>query len=204
MKKLVALLGLFFFVSCAATPQPEAVTLEQLERLTPEQIRALPEAQMDSLFAEANRNLEVFIAQQPKVSAQADSRWPNFAYTLAVALDYDYGVFKSDFYNKYEGPDWGTDGCSGPTPPVIFDDTACLHHDFGYANVAQYAQGRTDDIRKKIDERFLSDMRLVCSRRWSKWYQAPLLLGCKADALIFYQAVRLFGQGPYLDTPQRY
>jgi hypothetical protein len=50
----------------------------------------------------------------------------------------------------------------------------------------------------------LSDMRLVCDRRWSKWYQAPLKLACKADALVFYQAVRSFGGGPYYDTPQRY
>ncbi len=204
MKKLVALLGFAVFVSCATTPLPEAVNLEQLERLTPEQIRALPEEQMDALFGEANRNLEVFIAAQPKVSTQADSRWPNYAFTLSVALDYTYEGFIANFYNKYEGPDWGTDGCSGPTPPVIFDGTACLHHDFGYGNVAQYAQGRTEEIRKKIDERFLSDMRLNCDRRWPKWYQAPLLLACKGDALVFYQAVRSFGKGAYYDTPERY
>jgi Prokaryotic phospholipase A2 len=205
MNKLFALIGVAFLAAgCATTPQPEAVNLEQLESLTPEQIRALPEAQMDALFGEASQNLEVFIAAQPKLSVQANSRWPNFAYTLAVALDYDYGVFKSDFYNKYEGPDWSTDGCSGPTPPIIFDDSACLHHDFGYANVAQYAQGRTDEIRKKIDERFLSDMKLVCDRRWSKWYEAASKLTCKAEALVFYQAVRSFGGGPYYDKTQRY
>jgi hypothetical protein len=70
--------------------------------------------------------------------------------------------------------------------------------------VPLYAQGRNEDVRKSIDERFLSNMYLRCDRRWSRWYQAPLRVACKGDALIFYGAVRNFGKDAYYSNPVLY
>jgi hypothetical protein len=213
MKKVVAILGLAFFAACSSTPTPPAstapVSLEQIETMTPEQIRALNEDQMESAFSQARTELETFtktnnLQMTDDDLETLDSRWPNYRYTLSVATGMTYETYLRSYYRKYSGPNWSDDGCSGPTPPVIFDDNACRHHDFGYRNVAQYRQGRNEDVRKSIDSRFLSNMRLRCDRRWDEWYQAPLRAACKADALIFYGAVRNGGRGAFYNTPARY
>jgi hypothetical protein len=201
MRKSALVLLVALLASCSVTPKPDAVTLEDIPNLRPEQIRALDDAQIEALGAQANANLEMFTKA---LRVQATIRWPNYDDTLFVATAINYETYNSSYYRQTNGPDWSDDGCSGPTPPVIFDDTACRQHDFGYRNVAKYAAGRTESVRKAIDERFLSNMYLRCDRRWSKWYQAPLRVACKGDALIFYGAVRSFGGGAYFDTTPLY
>jgi Prokaryotic phospholipase A2 len=210
MKKLLALVGLTVLAACSTTPQPPVtpVTLEQVESMTPEQIRALSEEQMEPAFSQATTELEVFAKQNDLQRADDDlsltASWPNYRDTLYVATSITYETYLSRYYRKYSGPNWSDDGCSGPTPPVIFDDNACRQHDFGYRNVSQYRQGRNETVRKSIDSRFLSNMRLRCDRRWSAWYQAPLRAACKADALVFYGVVRNAGRSSFYNTPSRY
>jgi hypothetical protein len=139
-----------------------------------------------------------------RLAPQTVIAWPSFDAAFFVATSINYETYLSDYYQQTNGPDWSDDGCSGPTPPVIFDDNACRQHDFGYRNVSLYAQGSNEDVRKSIDSRFLSNMYLRCDRRWSHWYQAPLRVACKGDALIFYGAVRNFGSDAYYGNPVLY
>ena len=208
MRKILSLVVLStVLAACGQTPPVSKlapVTLESVETLSETQIRALTLEQLEALGREADANLAAAAIPTPELSAQADFRWPNYSYTLSVATGINYETYLSSYYFGYSGPDWTDNGCSGPTPPVIFDNTACRHHDFGYRNVSQYAQGRTDSVRKQVDERFLSNMYLNCDRRWSKWYQSPLKVACKADALIFYGGVRVGGSSAFYETPQRF
>jgi Prokaryotic phospholipase A2 len=203
MKKTAALILMAVLAACSATPQaPQSnVTLADVPTLQEAQIRALSEAQLDAIGAEANRNLEAFTAQ---LRIQGAIRWPNYNDTLYVATSVNYETYLGSYYRQTNGPDWTDNGCSGPTPPVIFDDNACRQHDFGYRNVPKYGAGRNETVRKSVDERFLSNMYLRCDRRWSAWYQAPLKVACKGDALVFYGAVRNFGKSAYYDTAQTY
>jgi hypothetical protein len=206
MRRLAALIVLAVLSGCSLSPAPvstvqPSVTLEDVPTLSEAQIRALSDEQIEALGAQANANLEVFGAQ---VRAQATIRWPNYGDTLFVATGITYETYLRDYYRQTNGPDWSDDGCSGPTPPVIFDDNACRQHDFGYRNVSRYAAGRNETVRKAIDERFLSNMYLRCDRRWSRWYESPLRVACKGDALIFYGAVRNFGRSAYYDNPQTF
>ncbi|PXY28012.1 phospholipase [Prauserella muralis] len=80
--------------------------------------------------------------------------------------------------------DWSSDACSwSPDKPLGYDFTrACHRHDFGYRNYKR--QGRfTETNRKRIDDRFHSDMKTICSGRWA----------CNSAAWTYYQAVRRFG-----------
>ncbi len=209
MRKILSLVAISIaLAACNQTsPAPVSsgvVTLEQVETLSEAQIRALSLEQLEILGREADAHLKAAAVPSPELSAQANSRWPNYGYTLSVATGITFETYLSSFYRQYSGPDWSDDGCSGPTPPVIFDTTACRQHDFGYRNVPQYAEGRTDAVRKQVDERFLSNMYLNCDRRWPKWYQSPLKVACKGDALIFYGGVRVGGSSAFYSTPQRY
>ena len=202
MKKIALLLTLALLASCAVQPvPPAAVTLETIPTLDAAQIRALSEAQIDALGVENTVGLEAATAQ---LRAQTVIRFPNYNDTLFVAISITYERYLSDYYRQTNGPDWSDNGCSGPTPPVIFDATACRQHDFGYRNVSKYAAGRNETVRKLVDSRFLSNMYLNCDRRWSRWYQAPLRVACKADALVFYGAVRNFGSSAFYESTQTY
>ncbi len=199
MKKILAVTLLALLASCATTPAPTEVRLEDVPNLDASQIHALTEAQIEALGAENQANLEAFSKQ---ISPRTSIRYPNYADTLYVATGITYETYLSSYYFQTSGPDWSDDGCSGPTPPVIFDSNACRQHDFGYRNVPKYAAGRNETVRKSIDSRFLSNMYLKCDRYWNRWYEAPLKLACKADALVFYGAVRNFGQSAYYGTAQ--
>ncbi len=208
MKRIAALILMAVLSSCASlTPAPPSsvtpgpVTLNDIPNLTETQIRGLSEAQIDALGAETNANLEVF---NQTLRLQGAIRWPNYSDTLYLATAITYETYLGSYYRQTNGPDWTDDGCSGPTPPVIFDDNACRQHDFGYRNVSKYSFGRNETVRKAVDERFLSNMYLRCDRRWSAWYQAPLRVACKGDALVFYGAVRNFGKSAYYATPQTF
>ncbi len=201
MKRIAAFVMFAFLIACNQTPTPQAVTLSDVPNLTKEQIRGLSEAQLDALGREASTNLE---RATQRLEPQTVIAWPSFNAAFFVAASVNYETYLRDYYGQTSGPDWADDGCSGPTPPVIFDDNACRQHDFGYRNVPLYAQGRNEDVRKSIDERFLSNMYLRCDRRWSRWYQAPLRVACKGDALIFYGAVRNFGKDAFYSNPVLY
>lgn len=113
--------------------------------------------------------------------------------------------------------DWATDGCSTPLPVGLgdtgrsFDFTkACIHHDFGYRNfplldrrfncpsrpadgycaAGTWSYGRywSETARKRIDDRFLADMKVDCAPR--PWYQKST---CLAWAQTYYSAVRVGG-----------
>ncbi len=194
MKRIAAFVVFALLIACNQTPAPQTITLADVPNLTREQIRSLTEPQLDAIGQEANADLERLART---LAPQTVIAWPSYAATLYVATGITYENYLTNYYRQTSGPNWSDDGCSGPTPPVIFDDNACRQHDFGYRNVSLYAQGRNEDVRKSIDSRFLSNMYLRCDRRWSAWYQAPLRVACKGDALIFYGAVRNFGQDSY-------
>ena len=82
--------------------------------------------------------------------------------------------------------DWSSDGCSNaPDNPFGFNLVkACFRHDFGYRNYKR--QGRfTEASRLRIDNRFKSDMYVVCAGRWA----------CNRFADVYYAAVRRYGGG---------
>jgi Prokaryotic phospholipase A2 len=82
--------------------------------------------------------------------------------------------------------DWSSDGCShAPDNPFGFNLVrACHRHDFGYRNYKR--QGRfTEAARLRIDNRFRSDMYVVCAGRWA----------CNRFADAYYAAVRQYGGG---------
>lgn len=186
-------------------------TLEQIAALTPEQIDALSEGELQKIqtilqpeFARVEGQLIQLQSQLEalgKVAAQ-DSRWPNFDYTVYLATAIPYGTFFT-YYRTYSGPDWSNDGCSySPDKPLFLNfKDPCNHHDFGYRNVPQYARGRSETYRKYVDDRFLSNLKSVCGDL--SWWD-PRKDKCYVLAYTYYAAVRNFGEGPYYSTQQRY
>jgi hypothetical protein len=82
--------------------------------------------------------------------------------------------------------DWSSDGCSNaPDNPLGYNLVrACFRHDFGYRNYKR--QGRfTEAARLRIDQRFKSDMYVICAGRWA----------CNRFADVYYAAVRRYGGG---------
>lgn len=92
--------------------------------------------------------------------------------------------------------DWTSDGCSAPLVGGTgrsFDFTnACRRHDFGYRNFSRIDAGIWWDapMRRRIDDKFLADMRTSCSRRSTRDR-----LICRGWALVFYRTVRAYA-GP--------
>jgi hypothetical protein len=86
--------------------------------------------------------------------------------------------------------DWDTDFCSGaPDTALHFDFTnACIRHDFGYRNYKKF-KIFTKAARKRIDDRFLADMRAHCATR-----HIFIRGSCRQTALLYYAAVRRFGK----------
>ncbi|MFK8912195.1 phospholipase A2 [Streptomyces sp. YS-3] len=98
------------------------------------------------------------------------------------------------YAQQHEKPfDWGTDGCSPPTPRLwaqVFHD-ACLIHDFGYHNYGgqRLRLDPTEARRTSIDDRLLEEMLRICHDR------PGALANCPGTARTMYQAVRQYG-GP--------
>jgi hypothetical protein len=92
--------------------------------------------------------------------------------------------------------DWTSDGCSAPLVGGTgrsFDFTnACRRHDFGYRNFSRIDGGIWWDAptRRRVDDKFLADMRSSCSRRPTRDR-----LICRGWALVFYRTVRAYA-GP--------
>lgn len=216
MRLFLVLVLLAVLVACGSqtsSPKPEASdwTLEQIAALTPEQIDALSQTELQKIqtvlqpeFAQVESELvqlqsELEAAALGEVEAQ-DSRWPNFSYTVYVATGISYKTFFNSYYRKYSGPNWSNDGCSNsPDKPLFLNfKDPCNHHDFGYRNVPQYSRGRNETYRKYVDDRFLSNLKSVCSDL--HWWD-PRKDKCYALAYTYYAAVRNFGKGPYYNTP---
>jgi hypothetical protein len=88
---------------------------------------------------------------------------------------------------------WVSDGCRGGGVDVPDSEfgfnfrPACERHDWGYANYGQDGSlDRTEDRRKRIDDRFFSDMNAECNSQW--WN--PFQNWCRATALTYYTGVR--------------
>jgi hypothetical protein len=226
MKKLTAFISLVLLASCSTTPKPaeldsasnasltqsSKITLDQIPSTTPEEISELNEEQMNSIFAQAEIELESFAqanglkdfvesakADDTEDLARAAKKWPNYGYTLYVATTASYDSYNNYFYRAYKGPTWSDDGCSR-IPPSIFDNNACRQHDFGYRNVPQYRQGRNETVRKNVDGRFLSNMKVKCDREYDGFKR----LKCRGEALVIYRAVRIGGKGSYYKTDARF
>ena len=115
--------------------------------------------------------------------------------------------------------DWSSDGCSTPIAVGLGDTgrsydfrRACDHHDFGYRNLKlldrryhcpnrrldhycppyswRYGRWWNAANRRRVDDRFLADMREDCRRR-----SISERVTCRAWAWAYYQAVRAAG-GP--------
>jgi hypothetical protein len=93
--------------------------------------------------------------------------------------------------------DWSSDGCSLPLPVKKYGQNpfgwpyrqACERHDFGYRNYRE--QGRCTNspnggTRIQLDQVFLADLRGICANVKAK-------KRCNALALVYYHAVRKFG-----------
>jgi hypothetical protein len=207
--------GAFLVVLSACntqTPPPTpGFTLEQIGQLTPEQIENLSEAQLQDiqgvLEPEFNRLESQLTADlaglEDDGSLSALANWPNYSLTLHYAAGVSVGYFMNNVRGRYSGPNWSNDGCSNsPDKPLLLNfKDSCIQHDFGYRNVPQYSRGRNETVRNMIDNRFLSNLRGVCSSL--HWYD-PRKSKCDTLAYAYYAAVRNFGKGSYYGTPQRY
>ncbi len=86
--------------------------------------------------------------------------------------------------------DWSTDGCSR-TPPswATQFDGPCRQHDFGYRNFGLGLQlRRSEQMRRWIDGRLLTELRRVCGERYAR----AVRLGCRTRARLMWAAVRTF------------
>lgn len=154
----------------------------------------------------------------PTTSFAAPGPSTDEATVMSLQFSVSLDAFMSRRAAKSPGHlDWSTDGCSTPLPVGLgdtgrsFDFTkACIHHDFGYRNFhlldrrfncpsrpsggyctsGTWSYGRwwNESNRKRIDDRFLSDMKLDCNPR--PWYEKPT---CISWAYTYYNAVRLAG-----------
>lgn len=85
--------------------------------------------------------------------------------------------------------DWSNDGCSNvPDTGTAFDFRySCIRHDFGYRNYKGFAIF-TEGNKKRIDDKFLTDMKAHCSAR-----AFPLKPSCYSTAYTYYAGVRALG-----------
>ncbi len=187
------------------------LSADQIIEMTNDQIHALPEIALDAAIAKLNLTTTEEDIETAATNIQAtNSKWPNYEYTRYVATLIAYPNYKKNYYKTYEGPNWNDNGCSVPWPKSIpqvswiWDDNACRHHDFGYRNMAQYGQGRNENVRRAIDDRFLSNMKLKCDKYYDGILNTAQRWACKADAYIFYGMVRRFGDNHYYQTTQKF
>jgi hypothetical protein len=89
--------------------------------------------------------------------------------------------------------DFSTDLCTAPvlgsSGPAYDFTQACLRHDFGYRNYGP--MGTLDAQRRRVDERFLADMRASCLQR-----PGEQVIRCLGWARTYYRGVRAFGWIP--------
>jgi hypothetical protein len=139
--------------------------------------------------------IAALIAQAPAGPANAavsiEARLATLASWTQTTVDsyrrWDAARRDQDAWAAY-GFDWSTDYCSAsPDTPLGFDFTLpCWRHDFGYRN---YKRAGLFEVNKsRVDDGFYADLLRVCSG-----YSLALRTLCDSLALLYYQAVRVFG-----------
>jgi len=132
------------------------------------------------------------------VAASVAAPSPHSAATLGTVVE--RGVFATELTefprfvreNRrfYRDLDWSTDYCSAPfvgnTGRSFNFRLPCQRHDFGYRNL-KIIGAFTEENRRRVDDRFLADMKTTCAPR-------PLTqkYNCYLWADTFYAAVRVF------------
>jgi hypothetical protein len=207
---IVASILLLVLAACA-TNKPEEVqtllTLEDIAKLTPEQIGNMDEAELKAInqklegeFEKAETSL-LRASRDMNISAlDTAQKWPNYDLTLFNAVTISAETYLSSVRFSYAGPEWKSDSCTGvPNNPLGFPfDNACIHHDFGYQNVPKYARGRTEEVRQLIDTRFLGNMRSVCAR-YSVFSSSRY--SCNVLAYTYYAGVQQLAKDVYYSRP---
>jgi hypothetical protein len=132
------------------------------------------------------------------VAASVAAPSPHSAATLGSVVE--RGVFATELAefprfireNRrfYRDLDWSTDYCSAPfvgnTGRSFNFRLPCQRHDFGYRNL-KIIGAFTEENRKRVDDRFLVDMKSTCTPRG-----VTQRYNCFLWADTFYAAVRVF------------
>jgi len=132
------------------------------------------------------------------VAASVAAPSPHSAATLGSVVE--RGVFATELTqfprfvreNRrfYRDLDWSTDYCSAPfvgnTGRSFNFRLPCQRHDFGYRNL-KIIGAFTEENRKRVDDRFLADMKSTCTPRG-----VTQRYNCFLWADTFYAAVRVF------------
>jgi Prokaryotic phospholipase A2 len=205
---------LLVLTACSTTsspPKQPQLTLEEIAQLTPEQIAQMDEEQLKAInqtlepeFAKT-RDLLASVSGHLGISAQAQTqRWPNYDLTLYNAVGISAETYISSVRFSYLGPEWESNACTGvPDNPLGFPfANSCTHHDFGYRNVPKYSRGRSEEVRKMIDARFLGNMKSVCEKNYSIFSSSRY--SCTILAYTYYAGVRQLAQDIYYSEPVQY
>ena len=133
-----------------------------------------------------------------KCAANSDGTAPTLQLANTI-LAMDYQAFLTYKRTRHPAPfDWSDDGCTS-TPPSwanLFNGP-CALHDFGYRNFGRgLSLGRDDATRKRIDDRFLIEMRRVCGN-FNQWWQGVNRDACINESNVMYTAVRGWGRAAY-------
>ena len=129
-----------------------------------------------------------------------------FAADTSADVQRAEAIMKTGYENfaslPHERPfDWSTDGCSVPYEWIpergVFED-ACRLHDFGYRNFGSQGLGLqpTESARKMIDNRFLTEMKRICAKRFpmsANPFGPSRYEWCGTTAVSYFQAVRDHG-----------
>lgn len=132
------------------------------------------------------------------VAASVAAPSPHSAATLGSVVE--RGVFATELAefprfvreNRrfYRDLDWSTDYCSAPfvgnTGRSFNFRLPCQRHDFGYRNL-KIIGAFTEENRKRVDDRFHTDMKSTCTPRG-----VTQRYNCFLWADTFYAAVRVF------------
>lgn len=132
------------------------------------------------------------------VAASVATPSPHSAATLGSVVE--RGVFATELTefprfvreNRrfYRDLDWSTDYCSAPfvgnTGRSFNFRLPCQRHDFGYRNL-KIIGAFTEENRRRVDDRFLADMKTTCAPR-----PVTQKYNCYLWADTFYAAVRVF------------
>ena len=132
------------------------------------------------------------------VAASVAAPSPHSAATLGSVVE--RGVFATELTefprfvreNRrfYRDLDWSTDYCSarfvGNTGRSFNFRLPCQRHDFGYRNL-KIIGAFTEENRRRVDDRFLADMKTTCAPR-----PVTQKYNCYLWADTFYAAVRVF------------
>ncbi|MEY3640728.1 MAG: hypothetical protein RLZZ199_533 [Actinomycetota bacterium] len=132
------------------------------------------------------------------VAASVAAPSPHSAATLGSVVE--RGVFATELTefprfvreNRrfYRDLDWSTDYCSAPfvgnTGRSFNFRLPCQRHDFGYRNL-KIIGAFTEENRRRVDDRFLADMKTTCAPR-----PVTQKYNCYLWADTFYAAVRVF------------